>query len=90
MIITYRHIYTLKQKCYSLSSEKSFGSTDITEKRWKLSGCSNVIFLEDILEALFLESCFFMRLNNSFAEGIKSARHRVQQAVLKNSPLIVE
>ena len=37
-----------------------------------------------------LETCCFMRSNDSVALGIKSLRHRVEKGIFENSPLIAE
>ena len=58
------------------------------EKCWKLSECSNILFLRELLVVLYLEPFYFIHSNNSFALSIKSLRHRVERAILRNTPLI--
>ena len=88
---THTHTHTLKEKSYKLSSDKMFRrSWHQIEKFWRLSGWAIIIFLKEVTVTSHLKPCYFMHSNNSSVLGIKPLRHRVEQAILKNSPLIAE
>ena len=75
------HIHTL---------ETFRASCNKIEKCSKLSWWVNIIFSTELLVALHLQLFCFMCSNNSFALGLKSMKHREEQAILKKLPLIAE
>ena len=59
------------------------------EKCWNPSRWANIISFKESPVVPRLEPCCFMRSNNYLTLGMKSLRHRVEQAILKNSIILL-
>ena len=59
------------------------------EKCWNPSRWANIISFKESPVVPCLEPCCFMRSNNYLTLGMKSLRHRVEQAILKNSIILL-
>ena len=81
-LLTGRYIYSLKVEYFNILVLKR--SWHEKEKCWKLSGWANSIFPREMVVVFWLEPCFSIHFHKGEPLGVKSLRHRVEQAILKN------